>query len=199
MRLPVILNQQAPASGQSLAEDLVGELIGRPGLDLTLVDRFSLIRPDSSDQLTLDAITVPSAVLDWQSEDDIHAALQAVGFNGVRCAHELDAQAPAYTPGAGARRLFLFDLRKVGSAKQVLAELSRLRESLSVKTISLGGLSAGQRSTPEKPKAKQEVPKQVVPDAKPLSQPAPSSIAQPNKQGGDDLDDLIDQLDDMDV
>ncbi|MEL6104991.1 MAG: hypothetical protein AAFU85_03090 [Planctomycetota bacterium] len=190
MRLPVILVQHAPAGGQALAEALVGELIGRAGLDLTLVDRFESIRDDSSDRLTLDGIQGDAAVLDWRSADEILEAVGNIGFHGTRQAHQLDGEVNA-SAATQSRRLFLFDLRLGVDARVIVAELIRLRESLSVKTFSLAGLAG--------PSPKKAKPAPVVPAPAPVEAPSPTEPTPGRAPTGDALDRLIDHLDELDV
>ncbi|QDV81500.1 hypothetical protein [Planctomycetes bacterium TBK1r] len=197
MRLPVILVQNPPASAANLAESLVGHLIGRAGLDLTLVGRFDSLADDSTDRMTLDSITVPSAVLDWRSEPEMLDVLAAIEFHGSRCPHQLDPDGP-FAPGQSPRRLFLFDLTKHNDVQKIIAELDRLRASLSVKTVSLGALGSG-GSTTIKPAANKpaETTARPVPVTAAPRQPAPVAAASPRSD--ENLDSLIDQLDDLDV
>lgn len=202
MRLPVILVQNAPAAGAALAEDLVGHLIGRAGLDLTLVDRFDSLAPNSTDRMTLDGITVPAAVLDWQTESELIAALSAIEFLGTRAAHQLDPN-PSTEPGPSRRRLFLFDLNRTTDASAIIAALDRIRESLSVKTFSLGGIAGPASASPsgngstEKRNGTSR-PAQIVNEQAPPKTNAPAPP--PGTMRSDEnLDALIDQLDDVDV
>lgn len=192
MRLPVILVQHAPAGGQSLAEALVGELIGRAGLDLTLVDRFESIREDSSDRLTLDSIQGDAAVLDWRSPADIMEGIGKIGFEGTRQAHQLDSDVKESGPRQS-RRLFLFDLRGSVDAKVIVSELVRLRESLGVKTFSLAGLAGPPRKTAP------DTPAKMVPTSPPPREPDLPKEPTTQAPSGDALDRLIDHLDELDV
>ena len=209
MRLPVILVQNPPAGGTELAETLVGNLIGRPGLDLTLVDRLDSISPDSTDQMTLEGITVPSAVLDWRAPAQTLASLQAIGFNGRRCPHQLDRpdqsdQAVDHTAsndsgGISRRRIFLFDLNTHTDANLIIAELDRLRESLSVRTISIS-LGDNLSQPAAKPDSKPNAPSVGAPNH---SRASHSLEMQPDQsedlQSDECLDQLIDRLDELDV
>lgn len=198
MRLPVILVQNPPAAGATLAENLVGNLIGRAGLDLTLVDRFDSLAADSTDRMTLEAITVPSAILDWRSEDEILKSLAAIDFHGSRCPHLLDPIAQP-SPGATTRRLFLFDLTKHRDVKKIITELDRLRESLSVKTFSLGSVGGGNRNDAGSRRGEtMSVVNPVPMPAKP-NKPAPAVPVLGATRTDENLDALIDQLDDLDV
>jgi hypothetical protein len=199
MRLPVILVQNPPAAGASLAEALVGNLIGRAGLDLTLVNRFDALAPESTDRMTLDAITVPSAVLDWRSPEEMLAVLTAIEFHGFRCPHRLDSGDPTAVPHSN-RRLFLFDLTRHHDAMTIVAELDRLRDSLSVKTVSLGAI--GTKSSPvSRPEAKAFSPNVVKAPPAPLPETDPQRTTSTGGilRSDQSLDDLIDQLDGQDV
>jgi hypothetical protein len=214
MRLPVILVQNPPASGVGLADDLVGNLIGKPGLDLTLVDRLDAIAADSTDHLTLEGITVPSAVLDWRSPEEMIQQLASIGFHGRRCPHQLDAEVRD-EPSQHVRRLFLFDLTVHTHADAIIAELSRLRESLSVKIVSLGaslspGPSRGQASAAAMPPASASDPGGEAAASRSSKQtagppPKPSTDAETanvrpmiDRTSDEELDGLIDQLDELD-
>lgn len=197
MRLPVILVQNPPASAAGLAESLVGNLIGRAGLDLTLVGRFDSLADDSTDRMTLDSITVPSVVLDWRSEPEILDVLAAIDFHGSRCPHQLDPDGP-FAPGQSPRRLFLFDLTKHKDVQKIVAELDRLRASLSVKTVSLGALgSAG--SAAIKPAANKDAEATARPITVTAAPRQPAPVAAVSPRSDENLDSLIDQLDELDV
>ncbi|MDV6030851.1 MAG: hypothetical protein F9B45_12280 [Phycisphaera sp. RhM] len=197
MRLPVILVQNPPASAANLAESLVGHLIGRAGLDLTLVGRFDSLADDSTDRMTLDSITVPSAVLDWRSEPEMLDVLAAIEFHGSRCPHQLDPDGP-FAPGQSPRRLFLFDLTKHNDVQKIIAELDRLRASLSVKTVSLGALGSASSAAMKPAVSKDAEPTaRSVPVTSAPRQPAPVAASSPRSD--ENLDNLIDQLDDLDV
>ncbi len=197
MRLPVILVQNAPAGEAAYAESLVGNLIGRPGLDLTLVDRFDAITPDSTDWMTLEGITVPSAVLDWKSPAAMMESLARIRVLGTRAPHQLDRDFEP-VPGTSPRRLFLFDLTRHRNAEAIMAELNRIRQSLSVKTFSLEGLSAPSPQTKPSNRPSEPARKETTPSAAPPDR-ALSSESSRLTRSDDHLDDLIDQLDDLDV
>lgn len=204
MRLPVILVQNPPAAGATLAEDLVGNLIGRAGLDLTLVDRFDSLATDSTDRMTLEAITVPSAILDWRTEEQIFESLTTIGFAGVRCPHQLDlsgsSEQGSPEQGTSNRRLFLFDLSKHKDAAKIVSELDRLRESLSVKTVSLGSLSPINGSKKSETQGTRKPAPQAPANTSPTSRAGASTITPlASPRSDENLNDLIDQLDDLDV
>jgi len=217
MRLAVILVQQAPAGAAGLAESLVGNLIGRPGLDLTLVNRFDGIADDSTDRMTLESVGGHAAVLDWHSPVEIARQLEAIGFEGQRWPHPLDPidpSAESVRQREPPRKLFLFDLNAFADPNRILAELTRLRESLSVRTVSLDTALRGKSiGTSPSPANDRRTGNPTLPREQ--SETAEANDAGVNLQSdpvrhrprGDSvpettdrhLDALIDQLDDLDV
>ncbi|MCC9602376.1 hypothetical protein LOC67_17640 [Stieleria sp. JC731] len=204
MRLPVILVQNPPAAGSAVAEALVASLIGYPGLDLTLVDRFDSLGPESTDRMTLAGITVPAAVLDWRLPEELIETLRSIDFDGYRCAHRLDPEANDQSI-THRRRLFLFDLQQHRDAEVIVNELDRLRQSLSVKTVSLGGIGGPGRRTETSSEVSSAVATESTSVGAVERRPdSESSTAHPRINLGSDpsddtLDELLDQLDDLDV
>lgn len=198
MRLPVILIQNPPASGVALAEQLVGNLIGRPGLDLTLIDRLDSLGLESTDRMTLEGITVPSAVLDWRDESNLYDALNAIEFTGYRCAHQMDPTPPP-EQRSSSRRLFLFNLKQHTDPIAIMNELNRLKDSLAVKTISIGGLAPQTQRSPEQQNTTANPPISTPPSARPTAPPVDTAPPQGETRSDDNLNALIDHLDELDV
>lgn len=201
MRLPIILVQNPPASGAELADALVGNLIGRAGLDLTLVNQFESLSPDSTDRMTLEGITVPAAVLDWRTTAELKSTLDKIGFHGRRCPHQLDPtedDGSENSTSGSQRRLFLFNLNETTDPLAIVAELNRLRESLSVKTVSLGGLASPQpRTKSDRPQDKEtEV---IEPTTNRESTATNRAVGRMETTSDEGLDALLDQLDELDV
>ncbi len=127
VRLTVIMIESPPptAAAGRLAEDIVGNLIGRPGIDMTLVRSLNNLQESSTDRLTLDGITSDVAVLDWQSPQAMVDSLNAMGFSGQRSPHSLDLDSkPASNPG---RRIYAFDLTKVTDVNELTVALNALK------------------------------------------------------------------------
>ena len=220
VRLNVVMVQNGSAGGaaQKLTEAVVGELIGMPGIDLTLIDRLDQIDPNSTDQLTLDSISGDVAVLAWQPVVASLRALTAIGFKGTRARHAHDAQAPsgASVPD-GSRRIYGYDLSEFDSQQPVCAGLKELLASRQIRTYGLDSLILNrapipeQAAIPEHPTGQpsgQPTPP-AGPAAKPAGAPAPISEAArapaedpqppgPRARQPLDLDDLVDQLDQLD-
>ena len=209
------------ASGQKLSEQIVGEVIGRPGIDLTLVGSLSSISESSTDRLSLDSISGDVAVLDWYPVATTIESLSKLGFEGIRSPHANDMVLENNAkPG---RKIYGFDLTQVKSAREILAALQRLAQIGDIKTVSLGGLGSKSPQKPEqnaeqkteqgKPQqSNQPVPERSLSDdnttadntkanntAQANAGPKPPSRPAGNVHAALDLDALVDQLDDFDV
>ena len=198
-RLTVIMVHSPPANAaaQGIAESVVGEIIGRPGIDLTLVGPLDQIAPQSTDLLTLQGITGDVAVMDWRTSDDLVQKLNETGFPGVRAPHADDQEPPS--PPIGQRRIYAFDLNQTTDAKQLCVALNNLLAERQVRTFTLGGISS-QAKPAAKPTA--SLPTVKTQPQKEPSQPE-SSARQGTKQRANEsspinLDDLVDQLDQLD-
>ncbi len=200
-RLTVIMIESAPptAAAGRLADDIVGNLIGRPGIDMTLVRSLSGLEESSTDRLTLEAITTDVAVLDWQSPQSIVNGLNAVGFDGRRSPHPLDTESLAAP--AGIRRIYAFDLTRISDSADLIQALQTLKSEREVRTFTIGTLTNSQ--SPGRGQSK-TLPSQ----SKPLPSKQPSiskeeTVREPPehvpKPAAIDLDDLIDQLDRLDT
>jgi hypothetical protein len=168
IRLNVIIVHSPPAipGAQQLAESLVGELIGRPGIDVALVESLSGISESSTDALTLESITGDVAVLDWRSPADLVQALAALQFVGTRAPHANDPggnDPSANDPGGSdpqreeavlmGRKIYAFDLQTHTDAKQLCNDLQALLATRRVQTFAIGGRDSGASPAAEQPDA----------------------------------------------
>lgn len=206
VRLSVIMVHSAPrtASAERMAESVIGELIGRSGIDVILVGPLAQLGETSTDRLTLASITGDVAVLDWQSPSEIVATLHEIGFQGQRSPHEADPQAPL--PTSPLRRIYAFDLARFSGPQEVIAALSRLQSNRQVRTFSLGMVPIA--SPPQIGPGRATAPQPIVPMSSPRGSTArkqshvagelpPPSHPSPNHSPLN-LDDLLDQLDRID-
>ncbi len=141
VRLNVVMNQSPPASpiAQRIGEGIVGEMIGRPGIDMVLVNTSSLEDAQSTDLLTLESITGDFVYLDWKSPEHVLGLFSRCRIEGKRFAHSGDLAAATETTSVTApgRRIYIFDLNQYASPDDVCSavyELLRLRQ---VRTFSL--------------------------------------------------------------
>ncbi|MEM9587411.1 MAG: hypothetical protein AAGA03_09020 [Planctomycetota bacterium] len=225
VRLNVLMVQDAPSGADSaLGEQVVGEMIGRPGIDMMLVGQLQRISEDSTDHLTISGLSGDLAVLEWGPVDQSVTALAQLGCVGTRVPHPDDPEVAS--PSGPVRRIYGFDLRIAQSADHVCKALQGLLAARQVKTVQLGVVGtpvvpAGsadvppQRSQPPVGVASVDptkaVPNGPVGDHSDLASET-SSVADPIKsehslsEGRDDampdfpgLDRLVDELDGLDL
>ena len=210
-RLTVIMTESTPPTGTArrMAEAVVGELIGLPGIDLTLVESLDTLDAGSTDRLTLDGIRGDVCVLDWKSPEAIERSLRSIGFPGRRAPHSHDSAAapnPSPVVQGPTRRIYAFDLSRFDDAGRLGQALSGLRATREVRTFSLAPPSGGDTKSSSEVSStrlgKRSIP--VRDDREPPSRPPaaePSSYDQAPDESTSpviDLDDLVDQLDDFD-
>ena len=200
VRLNVIMVQTPPAGADAhrLSESVVGELIGRPGMDLVLIGKLDQVAPDSTDRLTLDSMSGDVVILDWRDPAQSVHLLQVAGFEGARALHQHDLKA---SPVSSARRIYAFDLSQFQDGIEVCKALSELLASRRVQTVSIG-LSPGSRPVaPSLTKNGRSEPNTFKPaeqNGQGTSQPVNDSASQSRGLSSLDLDELVDQLDDLD-
>ncbi|GAA4466261.1 hypothetical protein [Novipirellula rosea] len=223
-----------PASTQSQAgrgvagcsvDAVLGEMLGLPEIDLTLVNRLETISISSTDHLTLESITGDMVVLDWQTASQTCQAMRSLGMDAVRGPHPDDPDA-VVDPAIRSRRVYAFDLRQFADAKTLRESILRLHASKQVKTFSLSLGSSNAAVTP--PRVASSLPRSAKgasseKGASPEKDASPQKGASPKKEGmaenhdgnanpsprpltraanhsisSEHLDALVDQLDDFD-
>ncbi len=210
-RLSVVMVHSPPAgvaAGQ-LAESIVGELIGLPEIDLTLIGPLNQLSEGSTDRLTLESLAGDIAMLDWQPASAIVQSLRDVGFMGNRTPHRDDPD--ANSPPTGVRRIYAFDLSRFSDAKVLCEALHQLKTNRQVRTFTL---SPDGPTGPANVQGLQETGLPEHPSTQPPAGSAgsgqrrnsgfdstalPRSIPNPTRSDSDaELDDLLDQLDELD-
>ncbi|GAA5509909.1 hypothetical protein [Novipirellula caenicola] len=205
---------QASGIAGCSVDEVLGELLGLPEIDLTLVNRLESVSIASTDHLTLQSITGDVVVLDWQTASQTCQSLQAIGVDAVRWPHPDDPDAVG-DPTQRSRRVYAFDLRRFAEAKKLRESILRLHASKQVKTFSLS-LGAPSAARPQSPVSSQP---QTAPSLPPSTQPIrPKPEGDANNEPSDNansqtppldrslrrsvtseqLDSLVDQLDDFD-
>lgn len=189
VRLAAVLIQ-TPSSvpgGTELVDGVVGELIGAPGIDLTLVGPHSTWGDTSTDRMTIESLPTDAAVLDWADASGIEGKMQSVDPSWTRSRHAGDRSIPIAPNGC--KRLFAFDLSGFRSAAEVCQALKALLDSRQVKTVdvALGGKALA--ALPNAPSTPDSIPHVSI----------ESPALSPRNDTTDlDLDDLVDQLDELD-
>jgi len=138
VRLSVLLVQSSRMSGlqSGINAELVFQLMGVPGIDLSIVNSISPAEIAATDRLLLSSLETDLAVLDWRDPDESIAALDAVGITGHRSPHQIDPTASPANPGQ--RRLYLVDLRRGDSVAEVVDAMKQLLNQRRVVAVPLG-------------------------------------------------------------
>jgi hypothetical protein len=214
-----MIQSRAPtASAERIAEEVIGQLIGAEGIDLTLIGSLPSMAETSTDRLSLESLSGDVAVLDWQQPEAMVTALESVGFQGQRAPHPHDAKTGA--PPLGVRRVYLFDMTAFRDAGQLVAALRQLNARRQVRTFSIGPAAVSQaihskptgaanfpgNSSEDSPApSPAEPPSSRRSTASPSSSPEAEQVARPSSREETrsddplDLDDLLDQLDRADL
>ena len=225
-RLNVVLVSRSGLGGnfESMLEEIVGNLAGRPGIDLVLVSPLAEIDDGSTDQLTLLSIGSGAAVLTWTSPDQTLNDLQRIGFKGIRSPHAGDPFSPVQkspdsmvasedsaslaepSTTATGPKVYAMDLRDLSSVSDLITQLDRLRSIQSVKTFSIAGLTMPSKPSENRSNFTPAISPRVAgtagelqsnPTEKPDKWINQYDTAPRIEDAG--LDDLIDQLDEFDV
>lgn len=130
------------------SDDLLGHLLGRPGFDVTLLERLPAAGDDSTETLALESIGGHVACLAWQDAGEVVADLDRAGRPMRRRPHANDPDCDdAEATGSGipqppqsARqgRMYFFDMRSQGRTETVLGALQKLLQTLQVPTFQIG-------------------------------------------------------------
>jgi len=205
VRLNVLLVQSSRMSGlqSGINADLVFQLMGVPGVDLSIVNSLNPAEIAETDRLLLSSFQNDLAVLDWRDVDDSLAALAILGVSGARAPHQLDPKTPSVQ--SGTRRIYLIDLRFGDSPAAVVSAMKQLLDQRRVVAVPLiiGGMAKPKMHSATNPVS---APSIVAPPS-PTPQPtkAPTVVAHtPHLDGGHasvrrepsdrDLDALVDGL-----
>jgi len=144
VRLSVVMVHSTPATStaESVAQGVVGELIGLSGIDLILVAPLDSLTETSTDRLTLSSLGGDIAVLDWRLTKVMQESLKRIGVEGVRTRHAADPDVSADAVNSDAsdaqsRKLYLFNLTEFTTAEAVISSLTKLNEARAVRTFSL--------------------------------------------------------------
>ncbi len=143
VRLNVVMNQTPPAnaSAQRLGEEIVGEMIGRPGIDMVLVSAASLDDPQTTDYLTVESLSGDFVYLDWKTPAASIEMLARCHIQGRRAPHANDQNASfdaESTVAPSTRRIYVFDLNGHSSGGTVCRAVMDLLSLRQIRTFSLG-------------------------------------------------------------
>ncbi|MFG0266939.1 MAG: hypothetical protein ACF8AM_17585 [Rhodopirellula sp. JB055] len=182
-------------------DDAVGQLLGRPGLDLVLLDRIP--RPDESgtERLAVESIAGDVACVAWTDAEHVSKPLGLLGKRVARVPHRRDVEAEPVQSNEPIAKLYHFDMRREGASQTILADLQSLLATRQTPTFQIGA------GGPARPK-KASVPAQPKPDIAPIqnmtpppAKPSAAVVSPPplTPNQSTDLDALVDELDELDL
>jgi hypothetical protein len=201
-----VLVLRPPGNGSAWhaqCDDAIGQLLGRPGLDLTLLERLPQPGDGSTERLALESIGGHVACLAWQDPADLLVDLQHAGRPMIRrrhagdpeCEHDVTLSSHS-DKTANAGRMYFFDMRGQRHAPSILDALQALLKTLQVPTFQIASLTAMPSTT--KPTSVRPVKPKPVAIA-PHSVKESSRNIPPISPARDDLDRLVDELDELDI
>jgi hypothetical protein len=218
-----VLVLRPPGNGSkyhSQFDDVIGQLLGRPGLDVTLLERLPAPGESTTERLALESLGGHIACLAWTDAESTLGELDAAGKPMVRRTHKHDPEVPSNgvesQSGNVVGRLFFFDMRLSDANRWIFEELQQLLKTLQTPMFQIGAgdLKPSRKAIPPTtPKANS------TPDSLPessLTKPSSATVTRetlnnsPTKVNEDppsdfsssddeDLDRLVDELDEMDL
>lgn len=160
-RLSIVLSQAGNqiANGRDHEGELVADLMGAAGMDLSLIGPLEQLGQAATDRLVIDGLSGDFALLAWDEPAVSLAHLTAASVPGYRAPHQLDPEPAANQAAAvggnaadagvseqpATRRIYCFNLRE-HSIASVRAGLDKILLTRRTPTISLGSLAAGSRA-----------------------------------------------------
>lgn len=136
VRLNVLLIQSPRMSAlqSDLSAELAVQLMGIPGIDLSIASSLDPGQIGNTDRLMIESLQHDLVVVDWRPVQASQRALHQLGIGGSRAPHPLDSEPPAPTAG---RRFYLVDLRAGHTATAVAEALHQLLENRRIVTVPL--------------------------------------------------------------
>lgn len=158
-RLTVVVSQSRSQNPKkrALEEALVAELLGRPGVDVTVVPHLYDLKADGTGMLCLTGIGGDVVVCSWLFPRAAHWVLDRNGIRGregvsllkslgedeedVAAKEETDEDKPRVIDQLDlpSRRVYCLDLRAYDTASVFLEEIGRIAEELKTPTVELTG------------------------------------------------------------
>ena len=133
-------------------DDVIGQLLGRPGLDVTLLERLPGPDESTTERLALESLGGHISCLAWGEPEQVLADLKAAGKPMTRRAHKHDPLVP--TNGVPqendgiAGRLFYFDMRPVDANQTIFEELQDLLKTLQTPMFQIGSVERAAKPKP---------------------------------------------------
>jgi hypothetical protein len=209
-RIPVVLSQ-APAahrSARQLEEDLVAELMFEPGVDASVVPHLQQLPAQSTGWLCLEGIRGDLIVLSWLEPLVVRDLLACHGIRGRTPISGEESEEDHRRDG---RTIYLLQLAAERPAADFVRDVRCIRDQLHRDALSrpCNVLAASPQARPApdvRPVAGSAPSPDPVSAVTPSASPGPADAAGPAPRAaplpprpGDDLDQLLDQLDAFDL
>src|SRR6056297_2678997 len=198
----MILSPGGGSHFQAQCDDCIGQLLGRPGLDVTFLERLPTAGDATTEALALESIGGHIACLAWQDADTVLAGLAMAGKPMARRSHTHDPSPPATesdvatsdmtlsTPGptgpGSTGRMFFFDMRSPELSQTILPALQSLLKTLQVPLFQIAASSKppplAPTATPPLVASKTQKPA-AVESVRPDSPDAAAANASPSRNG----------------
>lgn len=178
-------------------DDAVGQLLGRPGLDLVLLDRIPAPEETGTERLAVESVAGDVACVAWTDADSVSVPLGLLGKRVSRVPHRRDPDVVVAESETPIAKLYHFDMRADGASSTILADLQALLATRQTPTfqINLGG--APEKSKPPTLPKAPAMASPVRPMVQPVVSPAEKTPTVVNRVT--DLDALVDELDELDL
>jgi hypothetical protein len=197
----IVVVSQAPAAHpqqRALEEDLITGLMLEEGIDVNVVPHLEHLAPESTGRLCLEGIAGDWVLFSWLAPAAAWRALAARGVRGQLGGPAAVHDAEELPPDLGTeslRTIYCLDLHTSDSAARHLEIVRRLRDNARVRTFSLGLFPKVPAGPPAASAAAVDRSTSSAAPSPPASHPhEPAPV-----RTGDDLDQLLDQLDALDL
>lgn len=201
VRLPVIVSQSAGGSNeqQGIEAGAVIQLMGLPGIDVSLIGPLGTGTLSSTDQLVLESQDRSFAIVAAEPPADTMAALRSLGLAGRRAAHPHD---PEGETGQG-RRVFCLHWADFDSSEAICQALQQILKDQQVVAVPIGLGAVGTGKT-RKTEGTTRTPgtgttEEPVSKPSPTTSPSPATSPAAHRVSNSDLDDLVEDLNDLNL
>ncbi|MCC9641039.1 hypothetical protein LOC71_02050 [Rhodopirellula sp. JC740] len=182
-------------------DDAVGQLLGRPGLDLVLLDRIPGPNDAGTERLAVESIAGDIACVAWTDADRVSQPLALLGKRVARVPHRRDVDAPTPNEEGPIAKLYHFDMRRDGAQQTILNDLQTLLATRQTPTFQIG--STGDRKPRAAATKPEKASSQKSPAVVPMVSPTPVVREVPRSTSAShaktNLDALVDELDELDL
>lgn len=203
VRLPVIVSQTAGGSNeqQGVEAGAVIQLMGLPGIDVSLIGPLGTGTLSSTDQLVLESQDRDFAIVASQAPSNTIAALRSLGLTGRRAAHPRD---PEGETGQG-RRVFCLHWADFDSSEAICQALQQILKDQQIVAVPIGLGTAAKEKGKGTPgtKATERTKSPQGPGTAEGAANRPTAVTSPPPAGrrvsNSDLDDLVADLNDLNL